>query len=139
MSGCPAVAYSAGRMREHFMYRHFFSRIEVVQEERDTLPRCDLCGMHIPVGRLLKYQRTKRCNRNMKIWWRRKDVVIASRCEGETFSLTGEDGVECIEGVDTFKYLGSILDRSDDNWTAVRRNVRKDRRFWNRLGELLRR
>ena len=55
------------------------------------------------------------------------------------FSLAGEDDVECIEGVETFKYLGRILDRSDDNWLAVLQNVSKVRRVWNRLGELLQR
>ena len=32
--GCPEVAHIAGRMREHFMYRHFFSRMAVMQEWR---------------------------------------------------------------------------------------------------------
>ena len=32
--GCPEIAHSAGRMRENFMYRHFFARIAVVQEGR---------------------------------------------------------------------------------------------------------
>ena len=29
------------------------------------------------------------------------------------------------------------MDRSDDNYTAILRNVRKARRVWNRLGKLL--
>ena len=37
----------------------------------------------------------------------------------------GEDEAECIEGVDNFKYLGRILDRSDDDWTAFRQIVNK--------------
>ena len=45
------------------------------------------------------------------MWWQRKDVAIARRCEGETFSLTGEDNAEGIEGVETFKYQGRILNR----------------------------
>ena len=69
--------------------------------------------------------------------WRRKDVAIASRCERATLSLTGEDDAECIEGVDTFKYLGRILDRSDDNWPVVLQNFGKARRVWIRLGKLL--
>ena len=40
--------------------------------------------------------------------WRRRDIAIASRCEDATFSLAGEEDVERIEGVDTFKYLGRI-------------------------------
>ena len=90
---CPEVVHSAGRMRENFMYRHFLSQIAVVQEGMEPLPRCDLCGMHMSAGRILKHQRTKWCDRNMHIRWRRKDVAIASRCEGVTFSLTGEDDV----------------------------------------------
>ena len=33
----------------------------------------------------------------------------------------GEDEAECIEGVGIFKYLGRLMDRSDDNWLAFRK------------------
>ena len=52
----------------------------------------------------------------MQMWWRRRDVATASRCKEATFSLTGEDEAECIEGVETFKYLGRILYWSGDDW-----------------------
>ena len=71
--------------------------------------------------------------------WRRRDVTITSRCEEATFRLTGEDGVEQIEGIETFKYLGRISDCYYDNWTEVLRNVGKSHRVWNRLGKLIRR
>ena len=72
--------------------------------------------------------RTQRCDRNTQIWWRRRDVAITSQCAEASFSLAGEDEVECIEVVETFKYLGRMLDRLDNYWPAVRRNVRKARR-----------
>ena len=75
----------------------------------------------------------------MQMRWGRKDVAIVSHCKGATFSLTEEDDAECIEGVETFKYLGRILDWSYNNWLAVLSNFRKARRVWNRLGKLLRR
>ena len=59
------------------------------------------------------------------------------QCKETTFSLTGEDDTECIEGVETFKYLGRILDQSDDDWPAVLWNVGKARRVWNLLGKML--
>ena len=31
-----------------------------------------------------------------------------------------------------------LLDRSDDDWSAVRRNIRKARHIWGFLGEILR-
>ena len=114
VSGCPEVAHSVGQMRKHFMYRRFFCWIAVVQEGMETLTRCDLCGMHIPEGRLRKHQRTQRCDRNTQMQCRRRDVVIVSRCAEASFSLAGEDHAEQIDGMDTFKYLGRILDRSDN-------------------------
>ena len=45
--------------------------------------------------------------------WSQADV------EGASFSLTGEDKAECIEGVETFKYLGCMLEWSDNDWTVV--------------------
>ena len=53
--GCPAVAHSAVRLREHFMFQHFWSWIAVVQEGMEPLPRCNLYRMHITAGRLIKH------------------------------------------------------------------------------------
>ena len=46
--GCPEVAHSAGQLREHFMFRHFFLWIAVVQEGGGYLNHFYLCGMHMP-------------------------------------------------------------------------------------------
>ena len=35
--------------------------------------------------------------------------------------------------------MGWMLDRSDKDWPEVRRNIRKARRFWSRMGKLIRR
>ena len=71
--------------------------------------------MHMPAGRLIKHHQTQQCDRNTQMWWRRRDVAIASRCAKASFSLTEEDEAECIEEVETLKYLGRMLDRSDYN------------------------
>ena len=51
----------------------------------------------------------------------------------------GDDGEECFEGVDYFKYLGRVLHRSEEDWTLVRWNIRRARQVWGYLGKLLRR
>ena len=56
-----------------------------------------------------------------------------------TFSLTGDDGVECFEGLDYFKYLGRVPNRTDEDWPAVRRNIGRVRQVWGRLWKFLRR
>ena len=52
-------------------------------------------------------------------------MAIANKCTEETFSLMGEDGAERVEGVEVLKYLGRLLDRSEDDWLEVLRNTRK--------------
>ena len=64
--------------------------------------------------------------------------MIVTQCVEASFRLMGEDELECIEGVETFKYLGRMLDRLDDDWPAVLRNVGKALRLWIGLGKLLR-
>ena len=92
VTGFLSVVHSAGRLREHFMYRQFFSRIVVVQEGKEPLPRCDLCNMHMSVGRLIKHHNMKQCDSTTHMWWPRRDITITSQCAEASFSLMGEDG-----------------------------------------------
>ena len=62
--GCPSVAHNTGILRENFMYCHFRSKVLVVQEVTEPLPRCDLRGMHMPSGWLIRQRRTTCCNKN---------------------------------------------------------------------------
>ena len=78
VTGCLEVAHSAGLLGEHFVYRHFSSQIAVMQEKSEPLTCCDLCGMYIPVGWMIKHQRTQRCNRNTQMRWRTRYVAIAN-------------------------------------------------------------
>ena len=43
------------------------------------------------------------------------DVAIAARFSETTLILTWEEEAGCIEGVEVFKFLGRMLDRSDSN------------------------
>ena len=100
-----------------------------------------LSEIKIPLFLILRFVMLRDRNYSMKmqIRRRRRDVAIASRCVEASFSLTGEDEAEFIEGVETFKHLGRMLDRSYDDWLAVRWNVRKARQVWIQLGRILRR
>ena len=66
-------------------------------------------------------------------------MEIATKCVGETFSLIGDDGAECFEGLDFFKYLGRVLHRTEEDWMVFFRNIWGARKVWGRLGKLLRR
>ena len=58
--GCTEKAHISGRMRGNFMYGHFRSKVAVLQEGSEPLPQCDMCGIHMLVGRLIKHRRTVR-------------------------------------------------------------------------------
>ena len=64
-------------------------------------------------------------------------MVIEYRCLEAMYSQTGEEEAERIGGVEVFKYLGRLLDRSGDDWPEVLRNIRKAIQVWGRLGKLL--
>ena len=66
-------------------------------------------------------------------------METAAKCTGTNFSLTGDDGAECFEVVESFKYLGRVLHQTDYAWLEVLRNIRRARQVWGSLGKLLRR
>ena len=92
-------------MRDNFMYRKFYSKVAVLQEGREPLPRCKMCRMHILVMRLLDHQRTACCFKNDKMRLRRRDVEVTNKCLEMEFSLTSKEREETIMGVALFKYL----------------------------------
>ena len=69
--------------------------------------------------------------------WRRRDVVISKNCRDATFSLTRNNGVERVEGVDSFKYLGQLLHQLDNDWKTVLNSIWKVKQVWGHLGKLL--
>ena len=82
----------------------------VLQEGSETLPRCDMCGIHIPEGRLIKNWRMVCFLKNTEKRIRRKDVEVTSQCAEIEINLAGKEGVEKIEGLNFFADLGQPLD-----------------------------
>ena len=68
----------------------------MVQEWKETLPCYNLCGMHMPSGRLINHHSTRQCDNNMQMLWQRRDIAITSQCAEVFSSIKGEDGAECI-------------------------------------------
>ena len=64
-------------------------------------------------------------------------MAVAAKCLEATLSLTGEDEAERIERVRRFKFLGRLLERSDNDYPEILQNIRKARQVWGRLGKIL--
>ena len=70
--------------------------------------------------------------------WQRGNKAITDNCSDVTFSLTGEDRADYIEGVEVSKYLRKPLDQSDNNWTVVLVKISKPWQMWGRLRKIIR-
>ena len=121
MEGCPAKAKPLGRLREIFMFCNWKSKVAILQEGPEPLPRCDKCGMQIQEAKLFKHCQSDKCHESTERRLRRRDVEIL------TFNLDEEEGEDIMENVRTFQYLGQPIDQMDDDWPAVRRNIMRAR------------
>ena len=90
-------------------------------------------------ARLLKHWQSEKCHESTERRLRRRDVEMEAMCGETEFNLEGEEGDERVENVPTFRYMGRPIDQTDDDWTAVHRNIMRSRLVWGRLGTLLRR
>ena len=79
VEGGPAKTHAPGRLWENFIYWHWKSQVEIVQEGPLSLPQCPSCGMYMNVKRMIRHQRIDMCNRVAYMCLRRRDVEIAQR------------------------------------------------------------
>ena len=74
-------------------------------------------------ARLFKHHQLDKCHKLTERRLQQKDVETAARCGEMEFSIYGEEGDERVENVTTFRYLGRLLDQTDDDWPAMRGNI----------------
>ena len=53
VDGCPERVNNPGRLREHFMYLHWKSKVVIIQEVPELLPQCNHCGIHMAAAQLV--------------------------------------------------------------------------------------
>jgi hypothetical protein len=129
----PECLYSTNtrtEMRRHFRARHPDDSIIITEEGK--LPQCENCGLFQKIVDQ-KHKMSGECKRATKA---RKARLDGKRHQSEreiTFTVLGTP----IERVKEFKYLGRILDESDDDWPALQSNLKKARAKWGRIGRIL--
>ena len=70
--------------------------------------------------------------------FRRRGVEMVERCREMDFSLYEREGGALVEGVESFKYLGRLLDQTDYDWLEIIRNIKQAQKVWGSLRGLLR-
>ena len=95
----------------------------IIINEEGLLPQCVQCGIF----------QSNDCKRYAQV----KNNKRLDRCNKAAtnvkFQLNGND----IKKVDDFKYLGRIIDNTDDDLKAVENQLKKARATWGRMGKIL--
>ena len=136
VDGCPGVSNSRDALRRHFLYRHPQDSLVILEEGSHPLPRCELCGMHVPYSALNgRHRHSRTCREGVDRRRQRNAMMEAKRAMDIQFTAKGSQ----LERVPTFRYLGRPLSMTDDDWPAIYRNLTRARQKWGRFSRLLKR
>ena len=72
------------------------------------------------------------------MWFQWKDVELIHISGEMEFTLYGREVDALVEGVSHLKYMGRILDRSDNYCLAICQTKPRAWKFWDQLGKILR-
>ena len=100
--------------------------------EEGNLPQCENCGLFQKIVDQ-KHKMSEDCKKATRSRQARLDEKRQQSAREFTFTVSGTP----IERVKEFKYLGRILDESDDDWPALQSNLKKAREKWSRIGRIL--
>jgi hypothetical protein len=98
-------------LRKHFRLRHLENTIII--EEEGLLPRCNWCGFFSKTASTLKHQGTEKRHR----YFHQKRQELAREI---SFNV---NGAKVLDKVSEFKYLGRILEETDDDERATNRQL----------------
>jgi len=119
-------------MRKHFQTRHLADMIVIAEE--GELPQCPHCGFFGDSVGTEHHRRSQDCQRNAERRRRYFNLLHQDEAVGRaTFAVNGTP----ITKVAQFKYLGRLLDESDNDDHAADRQLQRAREKWNRIGKVL--
>ena len=105
----------------------------IVINEEGLLPQCVQCGIFQSNVSLEKNLQSEDCKRYAQI----KNNKRLDRCNKAATNVKFQLNGNNIKKVDDFKYLGRIIDNTDDNLKAVENQLKKARAPWGRIGKIL--
>ena len=73
-----------------------YHQVELLKEGSEPLLRCNMCGIHILMGRLIKHLRMACYYKNMEMRLSWKYVEVTSRYKYMEFNLTDKEGYKMI-------------------------------------------
>jgi hypothetical protein len=131
--GCKGTATRRNDMRSHFMWRHPNDTIRIIEEGAEPYPKCGLCLKHVRPQSVARHGETIECKRGQELKSRREAKRDAHEVQDIRFTV-GDNG---LENVDRFCYLGRPMMNNDDDMGAIRHNIKKARKKWQMLAQIL--
>ena len=121
-------------MQVHFVHRHVQDTVVILEEGNFPHPRCARCDMQLPRKALNgRHLGTAQCAK----WAERKRRRLAETETRENLERAFHAYGQPMEAVLEFRYLGRLLTATDDDCPAVAGNIKKARRIWGRLAQVL--
>jgi hypothetical protein len=119
-------------MRKHFQTRHMADMIVIAEE--GELPQCPHCGFFGDTVGTERHLQSQDCQRNTERRRRYFNLLHRDETVGNaTFTVNGTT----INKVSKFKYLGRLLEESDNDDHAATRQLQRAREKWGRIGKVL--
>ena len=127
--GCKATIARRDGMRKHFLYRHPRASVQFPGEK--PLEPCPECTMQVP--NVERHKGSENCKKARARETKRVQEEANKAAAQTIFNINGQP----IEIVSEFKYLGRILAHDDDDWPAIRTNIKKARMRWGQVARIL--
>ena len=129
--GCSFDTNNRTRMQKHFRSRHAQDIIIIAQE--GLLPQCMECGLFQKNVNEANHLDSEECKRFTEIKRNRRLDMCNEASKNVCFEINGEN----VKTVNSFKYLGRILNDNDNDLSAVEAQLTKARMTWGRIGKVI--
>ena len=121
-------------VRVHFFHRHVQDTAIILEELKLPHPLCPQCNMLVNWRALNGMQLAiSQCINEAE----RKCRQLAEEDLQEILERDFQAYRETLETVTLFKYLGQVLTKGGENWTAVAGNLRKPHNSWTWMTSIL--
>ena len=134
VEGCPGRSATRTAMRVHFLHRHVWDTVAILDEGNPPHPRCPRCDILVPWRSLNgRHLATAQCAKGAEQKRRRLAEEELQESSEWAFQAYGEP----LNNVMAFKYPGKVMTAGDDDWSSVTGNLQKARKSWVRMSIIL--
>ena len=136
VKGCSGRELTQMTMRVHFWHGHVRNTVLILEEGNLPHPRCPLCDMLVPQKDLNgTHWRIEQCNWGEER--RRRHLAEEEREEREVTSRDFSAYGPPLEMMNSFKYLGRVILKTENDWPAVAGNLDCDKTVWMSMSRIL--